>query len=133
MCEHALLFLGEFRGCYLSLYTTHICICARDASDSLFVAHTLSILPLQVHDSVAYSKTSVAKLISEGRLPDAYHIVCDNAYPLGPQALIPYKGTGLRVEQSAYNYFVSLHRQVHCVITALIIGLEHRACIRNAP
>ena len=90
------------------------------------VAHTsILINSLQVHDSVAYSKTSIAKLISEGRLPSEYHIVCDNAYPLGPQALIPFKGTGLRVEQSAYNYFVSLHRQVSHVTISLIIVLEH--------
>ena len=73
------------------------------------------------HDSSAYSLSSLSQLIKSGGLPAKYHIVLDEAYTCSPQELSPWKGRQLSVEKDAFNYFLSLHRQVVCFLGLLNI------------
>lgn len=64
------------------------------------------------HDSTAYSVSEVAQKIESGLLPSQYHIVMDEAYPCKGQVLSPFKGKKLSKDKDAFNYYLSLNRQV---------------------
>eukprot|EP01040_Poterioochromonas_malhamensis_P015359 gene15359-17178_t len=64
------------------------------------------------HDSTSYAVSEVSKAIEEGKLPPEFHIVMDEAYPCRGQILSPFKGRNLPADKDAFNYFLSLNRQV---------------------
>ena len=64
------------------------------------------------HDSTAYEVSGVHQIIKEGLLPSWAHIVFDEAYPNRPQEISPYRGKNLDVYKDAFNYLLSLNRQV---------------------
>lgn len=61
---------------------------------------------------MAYLVSNLSHAIKSGRLNSAFHIVLDEAYPIGDQELSPYRGRHLTPEQDTFNYNLSLHRQV---------------------
>jgi DDE superfamily endonuclease len=64
------------------------------------------------HDSTAYIVTQLSKDIKSGKLPKDYHVVLDEAYPCTEQEMSPWKGRKLSTEKDAFNYYMSLNRQV---------------------
>jgi hypothetical protein len=64
------------------------------------------------HDSTSYQFSAMGKLIESGKLPSWAHIVLDDAYRCGEQELTPWCGQNLSVAKDAFNYYLSLHRQV---------------------
>lgn len=64
------------------------------------------------HDGTAYELSGLNHIIREGKLPDGFHVVLDEAYSCTEQELSPWKGKHLSQEKDAFNYFLSLHRQV---------------------
>jgi hypothetical protein len=64
------------------------------------------------HDSTAYIVTELAHAIKTGQLPRRFHIVLDEAYRCTPQELCPWSGRKLDMYKDAFNYYLSLHRQV---------------------
>lgn len=64
------------------------------------------------HDSVAFAGTSLAAHIENGRLPSDFYVIGDEAYVASEQFLTPWSGRNLSVEQDAFNYHLSLMRQV---------------------
>jgi len=72
----------------------------------------LSKLSLSTNDNTTYIVTQLSKDIKGGKLPRPYHVVLDEAYPCTEQETSPWKGWNLPVERDAFNYYLSLHRQV---------------------
>jgi DDE superfamily endonuclease len=64
------------------------------------------------NDNTAYIVTKLSKDIKHGLLPKTYHVVLDEAYPCTEQEMSPWKGRNLSQEKDAFNYFMSLNRQV---------------------
>jgi len=64
------------------------------------------------HDNTSYISTQLSKDIKNGLLPNMYHVVLDEAYPCTEQEMSPWKGRNLSVEKDAFNYYLSLCRQV---------------------
>jgi len=64
------------------------------------------------NDNTCYIVTQLSKDIKAGRLPPQYHVVLDEAYPCMGQEMSPWKGRNLSVEKDAFNYYLSLNRQV---------------------
>jgi hypothetical protein len=64
------------------------------------------------HDSTAYAATSLSHHISTGGLAAWAHVVVDAAYKCTEQELSPYKGKNLPEDKDAFNYYLSLRRQV---------------------
>jgi DDE superfamily endonuclease len=64
------------------------------------------------NDNTAYIVTQLSKDIKSGLLPDKYHVVLDEAYPCTEQEMSPWKGRNLSEEKDAFNYYMSLNRQV---------------------
>jgi hypothetical protein len=64
------------------------------------------------NDNTAYIVTQLSKDIKAGRLPSKYHVVMDEAYPCTEQEMSPWKGRNLPVHKDAFNYYLSLNRQV---------------------
>ena len=64
------------------------------------------------NDNTCYIVTQLSKDIKAGRLPPQYHVVLDEAYPCMGQEMSPWKGRNLPVEKDAFNYYLSLNRQV---------------------
>jgi len=56
--------------------------------------------------------TELSRLIKGGHLPADYHVVLDEAYSCTQQELSPWKGKQLPPDKDAFNYYLSLHRQV---------------------
>lgn len=56
--------------------------------------------------------TQLSYAIKNGKLPSDYHIVLDDAYSCSDQELTPWKGRSLPRDKDAFNYYLSLHRQV---------------------
>jgi DDE superfamily endonuclease len=54
----------------------------------------------------------LSKDIKAGKLPKDYHVVLDEAYPCTEQEMSPWKGRNLNQEKDAFNYYMSLNRQV---------------------
>lgn len=93
------------------------------------------------NDNTAYVVTQLSKDIKEGKLPEKYHVVLDEAYPCKQQEMSPWRGQKLPVEKDAFNYFLSLHRQVierafgilvqrwGIFWRPLRVGMERRQCV----
>lgn len=64
------------------------------------------------HDSTAFNSSTFSAFLQAGGLPEAYHIVMDEAYPCRGQILSPWKGRSLSAAKDNMNFFISLHRQV---------------------
>jgi DDE superfamily endonuclease len=64
------------------------------------------------NDNTSYIVTQLSKDIKNGLLPDKYHVVLDEAYPCTEQEMSPWKGRNLSQEKDAFNYYMSLNRQV---------------------
>ena len=64
------------------------------------------------NDITAYIVTQLSKDIKSGKLPKQYHVVLDEAYPCTEQEMSPWKGRNLPTEKDAFNYYLSLNRQV---------------------
>jgi hypothetical protein len=64
------------------------------------------------NDNTSYIVTQLSKDIKAGKLPQQYHVVLDEAYPCLEQEMSPWKGRNLSVEKDAFNYYLSLNRQV---------------------
>ena len=56
--------------------------------------------------------TQLSHAIKNGKLASDYHIVLDDAYSCTDQELTPWKGRALPPDKDAFNYYLSLHRQV---------------------
>jgi len=63
-------------------------------------------------DNTCYIVTQLSKDIKAGLLDSKYHVVLDEAYPCTEQEMSPWKGKNLSVEKDAFNYYLSLCRQV---------------------
>ena len=64
------------------------------------------------NDNTSYIVKQLSKDIKAGKLPQQYHVVLDEAYPCLEQEMSPWKGQNLSVEKDAFNYYLSLNRQV---------------------
>ncbi len=64
------------------------------------------------NDNTSYIVTQLSKDIKAGLLPEEYHVVLDEAYPCTEQEMSPWKGRNLPTEKDAFNYYLSLNRQV---------------------
>ena len=64
------------------------------------------------NDNTTYIVTQLSKDIKSGKLPSRFHVVLDEAYPCTEQEMSPWKGRNLPRERDAFNYYLSLHRQV---------------------
>jgi hypothetical protein len=64
------------------------------------------------NDNTSYIVTQLSKDIKAGKLQQQYHVVLDEAYPCLEQEMSPWKGQNLSVEKDAFNYCLSLNRQV---------------------
>jgi hypothetical protein len=71
-----------------------------------------SKLCLSTNGNTTYIVTQLSKDIKGGKLARQYHVVLDEAYPCTEQEMSPWKGRNLPVERDAFNYYLSLHRQV---------------------
>ena len=74
------------------------------------------------HDGTAYKFTGVKKCIDTNLLPKWCNVVLDEAYTCTNQELSPWKGKSLSVEKDAFNYYLSLHRQVVERAFGLLVG-----------
>ena len=63
------------------------------------------------HDSTAWERSELHHAVDEGRLPEKYFIIGDEAYACKEQVLCPYSGRGLGVAKDAFNYYLSHSRQ----------------------
>ena len=63
-------------------------------------------------DNTAYLVTQLSKDIKAGLLPKEYHVVFDEAYVCTDQEMSPYPGRNLNAHKDAFNYYLSLNRQV---------------------
>ncbi len=64
------------------------------------------------NDNTSYIVTQMSKDIKARMLPKQYHVVLDEAYPCTEQEMSPWKGRNLPVDKDAFNYYLSLNRQV---------------------
>ena len=64
------------------------------------------------NDNTSYIVTQLSKDIKASMLPKQYHVVLDEAYPCTEQEMSPWKGRNLPAEKDAFNYYLSLNRQV---------------------
>ena len=64
------------------------------------------------NDNTTYIVTQLSKDIKAGALDKKYHVVLDEAYPCTEQEMSPWKGRNLPAEKDAFNYYLSLNRQV---------------------
>jgi hypothetical protein len=64
------------------------------------------------NDNISYIVTQLSKDIKAGLLLQRYHVVLDEAYPCTSQEMSPWRGRNLSAEKDAFNYYVSLNRQV---------------------
>ena len=71
-----------------------------------------SKLCASTNDNTSYVVSQLSKDIKAGRLPKQYHVVLDEAYPCTEQEMSPWKGRNLPTDKDAFNYYVSLNRQV---------------------
>ena len=74
------------------------------------------------HDGTAYKFTGVEKCMDTNLLPKWCNVVLDEAYTCTNQELSPWKGKSLSVEKDAFNYYLSLHRQVVERAFGLLVG-----------
>jgi hypothetical protein len=71
-----------------------------------------SKLSFSTNDNTAHIVTELLNDIKAGLLPSKYHVVMDEAYPCTEQEMSPWKGRNLPVHKDAFNYYLSLNRQV---------------------
>jgi hypothetical protein len=72
----------------------------------------LSQLCSSTNDNTCYIVMQLSKDIKAGQLPPQYHVVLAEAHPCMGQEMSPWKGQNLSVEKDAFNYYLSLNRQV---------------------
>ncbi len=63
------------------------------------------------HDASVYKCSNFAEMIRDGKLPNNFHVVMDEAYPCTEYELTPWSGKDLTVEQDAFNFYLSRQRQ----------------------
>jgi hypothetical protein len=63
------------------------------------------------HDCLAWEGSFMKRVLDEGRLPDKYFVIGDEAFVNTPQFLVPWSGRGLGPWKDAFNYFLSFARQ----------------------
>ena len=64
------------------------------------------------YDNTAYIHTDLSKSIKAGHLHPDFHVVLDEGYVCTQQEMTPWKGRHLSTANDAFNYFLSLQRQV---------------------
>lgn len=64
------------------------------------------------HDAVAFNGGALAEALRGGLLPEPYYVIGDEAYAASAQFLTPWSGRGLSPAKDAFNYHLSLMRQV---------------------
>lgn len=63
------------------------------------------------HDSTAWERCALHRAIEEGKLPEKYFIIGDEAFACREQVLCPYSGRGLGQSKDAFNFYLSHSRQ----------------------
>jgi hypothetical protein len=74
------------------------------------------------HDCTAYLVSGISEIIRKKLLPLWAHIVLDEAYRCTDQELSPWKGRHLPPDKDAFNYYLSLNRQVVERAFGLLVG-----------
>lgn len=60
---------------------------------------------------MAWELSKLKASLDEGKLPDRFFIIGDEAFPCTRQLLVPYSGRGLGVWKDSFNYHLSAMRQ----------------------
>ena len=75
------------------------------------------------NDTIAWDLSLLKKIIiDEGRLPNRYYIIGDEAFSCSNQLLVPYSGRGLGPWKDSFNYHLSAMRQ--CIERAFALLVQ---------
>jgi hypothetical protein len=64
------------------------------------------------NDCTAWDRSKLKKGIDEGRLPNKYFFIGDEGFTCEDQFVTPWSGTGIGIAKDAFNYHLSVRRQV---------------------
>jgi hypothetical protein len=64
------------------------------------------------HDSTMFDYSLAGQLLNTGLVDKKYNAVADDAFTCAGHIITPYKGNSLSPQEDAFNYYLSLQRQV---------------------